>query len=77
MSYSVSHTWGGKLVLKAVCLRDSLKDAGTINVFQVIYSTALVRQHAMLLTVVNGFHHCRCGHEPHTKADKDEDVSSE
>jgi hypothetical protein len=67
----------GELVLKTVCLRDSLKDVGTINVFQAIYSTAVAWQHATLLTTVNGFHHWRCGCEPHTKADQDEDVSAE
>lgn len=34
-------------------------------------------QHATLLTVVNGFHHCRHGHESHTKADQDKDLSTE
>lgn len=60
-----------------MCLKDSLKDGGTINVFQVIYSTAVVWQHATLLTDVNGFHHCRRGCEPHTKADQDNNVSAE
>jgi len=65
------------LVLKAVLWRDLLKDGGTIHVFQAIYSTAVVWQHATLLTVLNGFHHCRHGHEFHTKADQDKDVSTE
>jgi len=78
MSYNVSETQGKKkLVLKAVCLRDSLKHGGTIKVFQAIYSTAVVWQHATLLTVVKGFHHCRRGCEPHTKANQDKDVSNE
>jgi hypothetical protein len=78
-SYSERHTmfqihWGG---IKNYVLEDSLKDGGTIKVFQAICSMAVVWQHATLLTVVNGFHHCRRGCEHHTKADQDKDVSNE
>lgn len=66
-----------KTSIKSLCLRDSLKDGGPINVFQVIHSIAVVWQYAMLLTVVNGFHHCRHGDEPYTEADQDKDVSTE
>jgi hypothetical protein len=68
---------GKKTSIKSCVLEGLTKNGGTINVFQEIYSTAVVWQHATQLTVVNGFHHCRRGREPHTKADHDEDVSTE
>jgi hypothetical protein len=68
---------GKNTSIKSCVVEGLAKRCGTIHVFQVIYSTAVVWQHAMLLTVVNGFHHCRHGHDPHTKADQDKDVSTE